>query len=667
MLTFASPWLFAVWLVPLVMRRLLPAYRPPRAGVAVPFFQRLAELSGEDPVEGPAVAKPRFAQQAMQWTTWSLLVLALARPQWLEQPITKTVPTRDMLLAVDLSGSMETQDFTDASGKKVDRLAAVKDVLHDFLAQRKGDRVGLIFFGSSAFVQAPFTEDLDALETLLDEAQVRMAGPKTAFGDAIGLALTVFEHDAELRDRVLIALTDGNDTGSQVPPQRAADIAHERKIVIHTIAVGDPTAAGEEKLDEQTLKQVAQTTGGRYAHASSRNELAAIYADLDKLETRKADTITHRPRHELFYWPLGLFLAIQLAWHAWFAVSTWHLAESISLPGGTKAVAAALIPIPATLSQFHFLRPLCLTVLIPALALWWTIRRRHDPAAAWHRIIEPQLLPALLVGQNSTRWFQPATLLLLVWVTSIFALAGPTWRQQPAPFAQDNAALVIVVEVTPTMLAKDIQPTRLERASQKIHDLLAKRPGTKTALVAYSGSAHLVMPLTKDADLIARFASELSPQIMPKEGDVAAEALAMADEQLRRAGLPGSILLIADGLSTDQISDLSKRQSSGGAPVQILAVAADADAPVPTDSPPAPSLNRKTFQAAANAVDGRWTEVTADDADIDALIHNTVTKIVAAAGEQHESRWQDAGYWLVFGVAALATFWFRPGWLVEWQ
>src|SRR5262249_54779859 len=157
-----------------------------------------------------------------------------------------------------------------------------KQVLDDFLARWKGDRVGLIFFGSAAFVQAPFTEDLEALRSLLDEAQVRMAGPRTAFGDAIGLALDVFAHDEGVRGRVLIVLTDGNDTGSQVPPREAAEIARDRKVTIHTVAVGDPTAAGEDKLDEETLRAVAATTGGRYSHAGDREALAHIYDDLDK-------------------------------------------------------------------------------------------------------------------------------------------------------------------------------------------------------------------------------------------------------------------------------------------------------------------------------------------------------------------------------------------------
>jgi Ca-activated chloride channel family protein len=166
------------------------------------------------------MAHPPLIQRVFLWGVWVCLVLALARPQWLEAPISKTLPTRDLLLAVDLSGSMETQDFTDASGQRVDRLTAVKQVLDEFLARRQGDRVGLIFFGSAAFVQAPFTEDLEACRTLLGEAQVRMAGPKTVFGDAIGLAITVFARAAGLQERVLIVLTDGNDTDSEVPPAR---------------------------------------------------------------------------------------------------------------------------------------------------------------------------------------------------------------------------------------------------------------------------------------------------------------------------------------------------------------------------------------------------------------------------------------------------------------
>jgi Ca-activated chloride channel homolog len=233
--------------------------------------------------------------------------------------------------------------------------------------------------------------------------------------------------------------------------------------------------------------------------------------------------------------------------------------------------------------------------------------------------------------------------------------------------ADDEAALVIVIAVTPTMLAQDIQPSRLERAAQKIHDLLAHRPGTRTALVAYPGSAHLVMPLTRDADLITRFAADLSPAIMPMQGDAPAEALTLAAEQLRKSGLRGSILLITDSVPAEQLPQLSAYRKSAGVPVQLLAVAADPGIPVPPDSPPAPALDRGAFDKAADALDATLTLVSPNDRDVRWLARHTETSLVAAPAEQAGERWKDVGYWLVVAVAALALMWFRPGWLVQWQ
>jgi Ca-activated chloride channel family protein len=220
-----------------------------------------------------------------------------------------------MLLAVDLSGSMDTKDFTNAKGETVDRLAAVKEVLDDFLTQREGDRVGLIFFGSAPFVQAPFTEDLKVCRQLLDEAQTKMAGPQTALGDAIGLAITMFDR-SQMKDRVLILLTDGNDTVSNVPPRKAGEIAKDKGIVIHTVAVGDPRAAGESALDVDTLKNISTETGGIYSFAADRDQLARIYDQLDKLNTRPAETVSHRPRRDVFWWPLVAGLLVSFVWQA---------------------------------------------------------------------------------------------------------------------------------------------------------------------------------------------------------------------------------------------------------------------------------------------------------------------------------------------------------------
>jgi Ca-activated chloride channel family protein len=223
---------------------------------------------------------------------------------------------------------MGAQDFTAADGSRIDRLTAVKQVLGDFLQRRDGDRVGLVVFGDAAFVQAPFTRDLAVVRQLLEETAVRMAGPKTAFGDAIGLAITLFER-SKLEQRVMIILTDGNDTGSQVPPAEAAAIAGQRGIVIHTVAIGDPGSVGEEALDEEALKAVAAATGGSYYFAKERDSLEGVYAALDKLEVRKVESLSYRPRTDLFHWPLGAALLLVLAYHllmAWLAGRRWRSA-----------------------------------------------------------------------------------------------------------------------------------------------------------------------------------------------------------------------------------------------------------------------------------------------------------------------------------------------------
>ena len=191
MIAFLHPWLFALVLLPLLLRVVIPAYREAKQAVRVPWFQRMVEMIGATPSEGAVIAETRFSQRVFHYFLWVLLVGSLARPQLVEPAISRITPTRDLLLLVDLSGSMEAEDFTNAKGEKVDRLTAVKEVLDDFLTRREGDRVGLIVFGNAAFVQVPFTQDLKVCRQLLDETAVRMAGPRTAFGDAIGLGITI--------------------------------------------------------------------------------------------------------------------------------------------------------------------------------------------------------------------------------------------------------------------------------------------------------------------------------------------------------------------------------------------------------------------------------------------------------------------------------------------
>jgi len=306
---FAYPWLLLLLLLPLVPQILLPAYLPQKPALWAPWYARVTQLLNGTPKKTSTGATRSRSQLAAKWAAWCLLVLALARPQFLEAPITQTVPTRDLLLIVDLSGSMEANDFTSADGEKIDRLTAVKSVLDEFLERRQGDRVGLIVFGSAPFVQVPFTQDLDACRILLEATTVRMAGPRTVFGDAIGLGITLFER-SEVEDRIIIALTDGNDTGSKVPPDEAAKIAKDQNIKIHVVGVGDPTTTGEDALDEAALNTVASTTSGQYFHANDRAELESIYTELDRIDAREIESQSYRPRRDLFHWPLAIMLLL---------------------------------------------------------------------------------------------------------------------------------------------------------------------------------------------------------------------------------------------------------------------------------------------------------------------------------------------------------------------
>jgi Ca-activated chloride channel family protein len=219
------------------------------------------------------------------------------------------------MIAVDLSGSMQARDFTTAAGDKIDRLQALKLVLAELSAQREHDRLGLIVFGSAPYLQAPFTEDHATWRTLLDETEIGMAGQSTVFGDAIGLAIHLFE-ESETENRVLIMLTDGNDTGSKVPPVEAAKVAQFHDIRIYTIAIGDPTSLGEEALDEETLERIAELTGGAYFQAMDRQQLATAYAEIAALEPDLYETTSFRPRHSIHYVPVALVMIYYTLYHS---------------------------------------------------------------------------------------------------------------------------------------------------------------------------------------------------------------------------------------------------------------------------------------------------------------------------------------------------------------
>lgn len=321
MIHFQWPLLVLALPVPLLVRGLLPPFQAVRqAALKVPFLEEF-DLGGQ---RSYGVQTERW-RLLMAVLAWILLVLACTRPQWLGEPIEQAVSGRDLMLAVDLSGSMEEQDFF-INKQPVDRLTAAKSVAADFIGRRLGDRIGLILFGTQAYLQVPLTFDRKTVETLLNEAVIGLAGDKTAIGDAIGLAVKRLAGQPS-QSRVLILMTDGANTAGEVSPLKAAELAKAERLKIYTIGIGADEMIvrsffGNRKvnpsidLDEDTLVKIAESTGGYYYRARNTAELDNIYLRLDELEPIARDKHYFRPRIELFYWPLAaaLMLVAVLAW-----------------------------------------------------------------------------------------------------------------------------------------------------------------------------------------------------------------------------------------------------------------------------------------------------------------------------------------------------------------
>ena len=319
------------------------------------------------------------------------------------------------------------------------------------------------------------------------------------------------------------------------------------------------------------------------------------------------------------------------------------------------------------LALFHFLRPAWLLLLLPVTLVIWSVLRRHDPVHTWRKVIAPDLLDHLLISDATKQGlFRPIHILALSWLLGSFTLAGPTWEKEESPFTEDQAALFIVLKVTPDMLAEDIQPSRLRRSVQKIGDLLALRPGTKTGLIAYAGSAHLVMPLTSDAGIIESFAAELTPKVMPVPGDEPVKAVELANQRLRASGLPGSIVLITDRFDQGQLESLGRVHEQEGVEIHVYAMAAGPEVVPPAGSPPAPALDEEAMLAAAKAGGGDLTLVTADDADVKRLA-GRIERSISLAPAQEGERWKDSGYLLLPFLVLLILLFFRPGGAVALQ
>jgi Ca-activated chloride channel family protein len=322
MIHFAWPWMLLLLPLPWLLSRQLPPARPQGAALFLPFA---ASVAGDS---SPAMRTLPRLRMVLFVLVWLLLLAAAARPQWLGEPQPVPSTGRRLLLAVDVSGSMASEDM--AGGYS--RLQVVQKVAGDFIRHRHGDRVGLILFGTRPYLQAPLSADLGPVESFLNQAVVGVAGTQTAIGDAIGLAIKRLrdeggpsaQHSGNRggTETVLILLTDGSNTAGAMPPLQAAKLAAAAGLRIYTIGVGSSGQAamfgfGGGDLDEDTLKSIAQATGGEYFRATDASALQQVYARIDKMEPSAGREQWYRPRDEWFFWPLGLALLLSLPAVTW--------------------------------------------------------------------------------------------------------------------------------------------------------------------------------------------------------------------------------------------------------------------------------------------------------------------------------------------------------------
>jgi len=303
------PWVFALLPLPWLIKWLPRVKQDSVTTIQAPF---LDDLFGS-----------RQGQQLRQasWfnlVPWVLLLLTASRPQWVGEPVPMPIEGRDLMLAIDISGSMEQKDMQ-INGQAVDRLTAVKKVAGEFIDRRVGDRIGLILFGENAYLQAPLTFDRKTVKTLLYEAAIGLAGKSTAIGDSIGLAVKK-ARETEDGNRVLIVLTDGQNTAGAIEPLKAAELARAEALKIYTIGVGadelvvNSFFGGQRRinpssdLDEATLRKISAITDGQYFRARDTQELEQIYGILNELEPLAEEAEYYRPTKELFVWPLAAVL-----------------------------------------------------------------------------------------------------------------------------------------------------------------------------------------------------------------------------------------------------------------------------------------------------------------------------------------------------------------------
>jgi Ca-activated chloride channel family protein len=328
-------------------------------------------------------------------------------------------------------------------------------------------------------------------------------------------------------------------------------------------------------------------------------------------------------------------------------------------------------------AELHFLRPWWLLAVLPAVLMGMILGRRGNVERQWRKVIAPHLLAHLKVGSGDRWRFRPLQLTVLVMVLGTVGLAGPTWEREASPFAEETAPLVIALDLSASMNAVDVQPTRLERAKQKVRDLLGLRTGARSALIVFAGSAHAVLPLCDDPAVFEIFLAGLESDVMPVAGKEPARALALAEKLLAEDPTPGSILFLTDGIAEKHASVFADFTQRSDDEVLILAVGTREGGPIRegkdgfvTDSNGRRTVARLDIDGlqAVEAQAGVFVAgITVDDADVGRIQRRVASHLREVQQQDETARWKDQGHWLVVPVMFLTLLWFRRGWTIRWS
>ncbi len=320
-----------------------------------------------------------------------------------------------------------------------------------------------------------------------------------------------------------------------------------------------------------------------------------------------------------------------------------------------------------SLQHFHFLRPYWLIVLLILFFILRLFKQRDDSLALWRKVMSSKILQQLTVDGTNSNWLSPQKLSWLISIPLCLVLMGPTWKQQPSPFSENNAALIIALDVSPSMQQNDVQPSRLLRAKQKILQLLEVRGDTKTALIAYAGSAHVVMPITNDREMIRHFLDVLTPELMPIQGKIPQAILPLAKELLSASEVPGTLLMLGDGATSKTTEEFSRFFNQQKHQLIVWAIG-DYDksqqATAAENSANLIPMQLSQLQSLASSSNGRLVTMSHDETDVQQVNRYIEHNLVIV--DDKSRPWYDSGYPLVFVIGIIFLFWFRKGWTLQW-